>query len=153
MAQSRYNESKQSLLCEAWLLVGLSGSTSGSLRIANGRIAFTARGCGALSRRHLRRIERMCALPDVADRLRQNHHVTLFDWKIADLDNAVFPWYYFGGGAHFASDGVRFRISFLRPQNTVAGHVGMGEILRNLRSGRANGRVCRHLLMAARSQS
>ena len=104
-----------------WLLRGLTGSTPGALVCGrDGRLRLTLFGAGALARRHLRALERDTGQAGLADRLRQFEETVLFDVPLAEVERVVFPWFYFGGGMHVHVGGVRYRLSFLQPQNTVA---------------------------------
>jgi hypothetical protein len=67
------------------LLVGLTGSRPGVLELADGRFAFTA------------------------------DDGRVFEAPLAEIEDVVFPWFYFGGGVKLTVAGTRHRLSFVRP--------------------------------------
>lgn len=103
-----------------WLLRGLTGSTPAVLSLDDGRFTLTVFGVGALARRHLRGLERDTGLTDLRARLAESEETVLFDTPLTQVEHIRFPWFYFGGGVHVQVRGVRYRLSFLQPQNTVA---------------------------------
>lgn len=108
---------------DAWLLEGLTRTRAGWLEWTSGRLRFVT--------------------PDGV----------MFDARREEITNVRFPWYYFGGGLTLRSGGVRYRLSFVKP-NGVEHGVGralgeMGDPLAlavpvmkviDIRSGR---KVCR----------
>lgn len=38
---------------------------------------------------------------------------------MGEISDVRFPWFYFGGGMHLQVGTVRFRLSFLQPQNVT----------------------------------
>jgi len=103
---------------KAWILIGLTGSTVGRLVLEEGRLTFAARGIGALSGGHCRKLGTQCGVADLARRLVEEEEVLIFDEPVTTL-RFTFPWYTFGGGMNVRTGDGRFRISFLRPANTA----------------------------------
>lgn len=80
---------QQPLHTQVWLLIGLTGSEPGVLRLARSRLTFTT-----------------------SDGRR------VFDVALSEVRDVEFPWYYFGGGMKLSVGAERYRISFMRPGNT-----------------------------------
>ncbi len=127
---------------KAWILVGLTGSTVGRLSLRSGRLTFFARGRGALSTSHCRKLGGACGISDLADRLEAEDEVRLFDEPVDGL-TFVFPWYYLGGGMKIRSGSAGYRLSFLRPGNTAQEYGTTGD---SISEGRSAGRRWRNLL-------
>jgi hypothetical protein len=102
----------------AWLLMGLTGSAPGVLQVVYGRLIYAVHGRGALTDGQLRRLEDKVGRPGLADELDDGARIILLDVPLDEVGRVSFPWYYFGGGMRLGVDGVRFRFSFVRPQNT-----------------------------------
>jgi hypothetical protein len=126
-----------------WVLVGLTGSTAGTLALREERLRVTVHGRGALAPRHLRKLERSCGLADLARSLDAGEEVLLFDEPRGAL-RITFPWITFGGGMDVRTPTGRLRLSFLQPANTQVGVVAAGGVA----AGRAEGRRWRQLLQA-----
>lgn len=71
---------------DAWQLRGLTRSLPGRLRLEADVLSF---------------------VDDDGD--------LLFRAPLSEVRQVVFPWYYFGGGCKCSIDGVRYRLSFVRP--------------------------------------
>ncbi|MDN5855583.1 MAG: hypothetical protein L0K86_22620 [Actinomycetia bacterium] len=114
----------------AWLLMGLTGSTPGTLRLdAGDRLSFTADGRGALTRGQLRKLERRSGRTGLADRLRGGAAEVVLDVPRKEIGDVRFPWYCFGAGMRFTVDGAVFRLSLLEPANTrSSGDPGVADI-------------------------
>src|SRR4051812_44808813 len=104
---------------KAWLLMGLTGSAPGVLRLADGRLCLRVQGSGVLWGRQLRALERIARQPGLAERLGRGEAAEIFDTPLDRIRRVASPWYYFGGGAIVETDHARFRLSFLQPQNTT----------------------------------
>jgi hypothetical protein len=102
----------------AWLMMGMTGSAPGVLQIADGRLRYTVHGRGALTGGQLGRLEERSGRPGLADELGDGARVTLLDVPVEKVGGVTFPWYYFGAGMKLAVGGVRYRFSFIKPQNT-----------------------------------
>ena len=83
------------------------------------RLRLTLFGQGALTRGQCRALERATGISDLARRLRDNVDTVVCDVPVAEIGEVYFPWYYFGGGVHLRVGGVRYRLSFLQPQNVT----------------------------------
>lgn len=116
------------LCTEAWLLIGLTGSVPGKLKLSEGRLSFTALGCGTLWKRELQKLEQSVAKPGIAERMDQGKAALLFDIPLSEIQ-VNFPWYYFSGGMKIKVGGIQYRFSFGRPANTQM-PVEMGNIPR-----------------------
>lgn len=86
----------------------------------------------------------------------------LFRAPLSEVREIVFPWYYFGGGCKLTVEGVRYRLSFVRPNDAddamdrlAAGAGDAGAVYSqvagkfiDIGSGRAAGRVWEEVLRA-----
>lgn len=119
------------LVTDAWQLLGMTRSLPGQLCLKAETLSFV-HDTGQVLFRALRR----------------------------DVSRVDFPWYYFGGGCKLTVDGVRYRFSFVRPNNAddavdrMAARVGdagavysqvAGKFM-DISSGRAAGRAWREAL-------
>ena len=111
----------------------------GILSLAKGHLTYTAHGQGALSSGHCRKLGRHCGQPDLAQGLGDEEGVRIFDEPV-DALRFSFPWLYFGGGMKVHTSEACFRLSFLRPANTMAsieaGILSGNSILRGRKAGR-----------------
>jgi hypothetical protein len=110
--------------------MGLTGSVPGVLHLSGGTLTLTVQGAGVLSGRQLRQLEVRTGQHGLADRLTRGQSVQLVHQPLPLIERVTFPWYYFGGGAVLVVGGVRYRISFLQPQNTAIGVVSLSDGLR-----------------------
>ena len=128
------------LTVEAWLVIGPSASVPGVLQLLEGRLSFTASGSAKLTSPQLRILERTARQPGLAERLSQGKDVKVFDVPLDQVDEVVFRWFDFGGGAAFVIGGTHFRLTFLRPETlkaTPSRWTRIGETLKAaLRGGR-----------------
>jgi len=127
------------LRTQAWLLRGIS-SIPGALRLAGGRLSFTAFGAGNLWPSQLRTLERDTGRIGLAKRLGKEENTVVFDVPLADIQHVRFPWYYFSGGLKLTLNGIVYRFGFDRPSNTKLSGEGadlVGEVSRARRSGKA----------------
>ena len=108
-----------SLRTDAWLLRGIS-SIPGTLTLAENRLRFTASGHGTAWPFQLRTLERVAARPGLARRLDADETALVFDLPLGEVRDVSFPWYYFSGGVTLTARGVRYRFSFIRPNDTLA---------------------------------
>lgn len=76
------------LVTDAWQMLGITRSLPGQLRLTGGVLSFVHDSGEVLFRTPLRHVSRV-----------------------------TFPWYYFGGGCKLSVDGVRHRLSFVRPND------------------------------------
>ncbi|WP_295455415.1 hypothetical protein [uncultured Thiodictyon sp.] len=106
------------LCTEAWLLVGLTGSVPGKLKLAAGRLSFIAMGSGTLWTKELRKLEQAVARPGIAEQLDRGENALVFDLPLSDL-TVNFPWYYFSGGMKITAGKNKYRFSFGQPANTT----------------------------------
>lgn len=102
----------------AWLLRGISASGRGRLLLQNGQLSLKVHGYGQLWPFQLRKLERACGVPGLADQLEDGVWATVFDVSLANV-RVRFPWYTFSGGMHVYVAGVRYRLSFGRPPNNA----------------------------------
>jgi hypothetical protein len=128
----------------AWLMMGMTGSTPGVLQVVYGRLVYAAHGRGALTAGQLRRLEEQVGRPGLADELGDGDRLTLLDVPVEEVRRVTFPWYYFGAGMKLSAGGVRYRFSFVKPQNTQD-EPGITAIP----GSRATGRTWRAALRAA----
>lgn len=105
------------LCTEAWLLVGLTGSVPGKLKLAEGRLSFTVFGCGTLWKKELLKLEKTVGRPGIAERMDKGEQALLFEIALSEM-TVSFPWYYFSGGMKIRTDGIQYRFSFGQPANT-----------------------------------
>lgn len=127
------------LCTDAWLLRGIN-SMPGTLKLAGGRLSYTACGAGTFWRRQLRKLETEVGRAGLAKRLYENEKAIVFDVSLADVQEVHFPWFYFSGGVKLTLYGVRYRFGFEQPANTrVASEGGdlIGQIARARRLGKA----------------
>jgi hypothetical protein len=110
---------KKTVLCtKAWLLMGLTGSTPGVLKLANEQLSFVVLGSGALTRSQLKSLEKATQIAGLACKLQSGEQAQIFNVALPLVQQIVFPWYYFSGGAIIQVENSRYRFSFLQPQNT-----------------------------------
>jgi hypothetical protein len=102
-----------------WLLMGLTGSMPGQLRLVKGMVSFVAFGRGEMSDRHIAALEQDLGRSGVEEALRAREPVTVFEVPLTEVTDVRFPWYYFGGGMKLTIAHVPLRFSFVRPSNTV----------------------------------
>ena len=98
---------------------GLTGSTPALLDLNDDRLRLTVYGRGALTRGQCRALERETGIEDLAQKLNDDVETVLCDVSVADVTDVRFPWFYFGGGMHLRVRDVRYRLSFLQPQNVT----------------------------------
>jgi hypothetical protein len=109
----------------AWLLRGATGSTEGVLELSGGRLTFTTTG-----------VYQGAPLTGTDERGGEEGRV--FDASLSEVTDVTFPWYYFGGGAKLTVGGERYRLSFLKPQNTqLTEYAATGDIPSGRRTGKA----------------
>ncbi len=124
-----------------WLLKGLTGSTPALLELTGDRVRLTLFGKGALTRGQCRALERETGIAGLAQKLRDNVKTVTCDAAVDEITDCRFPWYYFGGGMHLRVGSVRFRLSFLQPQNVTMNRMmglsrqGAGSISAGRRAG------------------
>lgn len=102
----------------AWLLRGLFNSVPGVLRFEEERLCYSALNSGTLWKLGLRKLERQTGVPGLADRLNRGEPTPLFDIPLGEIQRVSFPWLYFSTGMHLRADGRKYRLSFIRPNNT-----------------------------------
>lgn len=102
----------------AWLLRGLFNSVPGILRLEEERLSYTALDSGTLWNRGLRKLERQTGVPGLAHCLNRSEPARLFDIPLTEIQRVSFPWIYFSAGMHLRADGRKYRLSFIRPNNT-----------------------------------
>lgn len=110
---------------EVWRLDGLTGSTPGLLHHEGGRV-------------------RLELLDDDTDRLRP-----VFSAPLAAVSDVRWPRLQMSAGCSFVVDGEKYRISFLRPQNTrplAADAYGAVAGVASIGGGREAGKAWRTLL-------
>jgi len=76
----------KSLFTSAWLLKGITGSISGSLKLKNKRLIYVT---------------------DDGQRL--------FNAHLSEVKDIIFPWYYFGAGVKLRIGANKYRFSFIEP--------------------------------------
>ena len=129
---------------EAWLLRGIY-SLPGTLRLARGRLSFTAFNAGNFRRRQLRALERESDRKELADTLHDGRTTVVFDVPFSAVQAVRFPWYYFSGGLHLRLNGVRYRLGFDQPSNTKGAGEG-GDLIGSITRARQRGKAWRTLL-------
>ena len=111
----------------------------GTLRLASGRLSFTASGSGNFWGRQLRKLEVEAGREGLAEQLDNDERAVVFDVSLADVQAVNFPWYYFSGGVKLTLRGVRYRFGFDRPANTrlPSESMDLSEITKARRKGKA----------------
>lgn len=107
----------KSLTTEAWLLMGLTGSSQGIMKLEKGNLSFSIYGRGNLSFWHLRELKKMMAVKDLIKKLKADKIVELFKVPLKKV-KVSYPWYYFGGGCMISIEDIKIKISFMKPANT-----------------------------------
>ena len=133
---------------QAWLLQGVN-SIPGVMKLEDGRLSYTAVGCGTFGSRSLRDLASRLGKEVAAQQLENGDEALLFDAPLAEIQDIHFPWYYFSGGVKLSVHGVGLRFGFDRPANTtvpdsvadsmenlVEGMESVAEISRARRSGK-----------------
>jgi hypothetical protein len=110
----------------AWLLIGLTGSVPGKLKLSEEMLSFTAFGCGTLWKKELLKLEQLVGRAGIAEQMEAGKEVLLFDIPVSKI-TVNFPWYYFSGGMKIKAGQVEYRFSFGQPANTKL-PVNMGNI-------------------------
>lgn len=119
------------LITDAWQLQGITRSLPGRLRLKANILSF---------------------VDDDGD--------LMFRAALHEVREVVFPWYYFGGGCKLTIDGIRYRLSFVRPNDAedamdrLAARAGDADAVYSqvagkfvdIRSGREAGRAWRQVL-------
>jgi len=106
----------------AWLLRGID-TLSGTLLLVEGRLRFTAEGCGSLGTSQLASLARDSGNAGLAKALTKGGTAAVFDAPLGEID-VRFPWYYFMGGCKVRVGGHRHRLSFGQPPNGGGGTLG-----------------------------
>ena len=104
---------------QAWLLIGWMHSVPGVLKLKHGKLFFETNQTGTLGKRKLKKLALQSGNPSLSEDLRQGKKVKVFDWPLEDIQKVTFPALYFSAGAHIHGADTRFRLSFIRPQNTA----------------------------------
>lgn len=97
----------------AWLLRGVD-NLPGEMKLAAGRLSFTAHGRGSLGKSQLEKLARDAKRPDLVESMRSTGQGVVFDLPLAEA-TVSFPWYYFSGGCKVRVDGFQHKISFGEP--------------------------------------
>jgi hypothetical protein len=87
-----------------WLITGV-GSVPGELKLADGRLSFTAFGRGNLGRRQLNKLEGDAHQPGLADRMNGGENSVVFELPITEVE-VEFPWHYFECGLRVRVENV-----------------------------------------------
>ena len=103
---------------QAWLLQGVN-SIPGVMKLEDGRLSYTAVGCGTFGSRSLHDLASRLGKDVAADKLEDGDEALLFDVALAEVQDVNFPWYYFSGGVKLSVHGVGLRFGFDRPANTM----------------------------------
>jgi hypothetical protein len=103
----------------------------------------------------------MAQQPGLADRLERGEDVQIFDVPLQQITQVVFPWYYFSGGAIVVVGSVRYRLSFLEPQNAkwpeprthdvIKAAVKVAELCGEIAEGRDAGKAWKTALLGQKS--
>jgi hypothetical protein len=115
------------LSTEAWLIRGISHGP-GELKLAYGRLSFTAYGSGILWKFQLNKLERDASRPGLADRMRSGENSVVFELPISDVE-VDFPWYSVNSCLRVKAGGVRYLFTFSDPSSYQCKH-GIGGILK-----------------------
>jgi len=103
---------------DAWLLLGIINSLPGRLQLKNGRLRFAALNFGTLWKKDLKKLEQKTGIGGLAQRLENDQATLLFDVDIHSIQKMHFPFYYFSCGMHLTVNDLKYRFSFIRPNNT-----------------------------------
>jgi len=131
-----------------WLLMGFTGSTYGILEMKDSIISFTAYNQGALTHGQLKKLALSVGDETIIKHLKNGKQVKIFHFPIHMVEKIIFPWYTFGGGMNLVINSVKFRFSFLQPQNTVSFPAGkrVVQIAESISDGRRLGKEWREVL-------
>ncbi len=141
---------------QAWLLQGIN-SIPGVMKLEDGRLSFTAVGCGTFGSGSLRELAARLGKQVAAEQLENGEEALLFDVPLAEVRDIHFPWYYFSGGVKLSVHGVGLRFGFDRPANTTVPDyveesmenlVGGIESIAEITRARKSGKVWKELLTA-----
>jgi len=142
---------------ETWLLLGLVHSIPGALRLEKGRLTLHLRGTGTLGKKRLAKLEQQLMVPGLAAKLASGKSCALFQVPLEDLERVTFPAWYFSAGLHLKTQGKRFRLSFIEPNNaqSTGGSLSGGSftLIADLRQARRIGKRWKELLKSTRSDS
>ena len=105
-----------SLTTPAWLLIGMTGSVPGKLKLSNECLSFTALGFGTLWKKELIKLEQSTGQAGLADKLDNGESALVFDIPLSKI-SVSFPWYYFSGGMKIKAGEHKYRFSFGEPAN------------------------------------
>ncbi len=106
------------LSTKAWLVRGIS-MVPGELKLAEGRLCFTAFGHGQLWKWQLNNLERDTRQPGLARQMDAGESAVVFDYPLNVLE-VDFPWYFFSVGLKVRANGIQYRFN-------LAGPVPVGE--------------------------
>ena len=108
----------ESFSSEVWLLSGLINSLPGILTLDDGRLIFTAIGTGTFRDRGLKKIEKKSGAENFTSLLNQGKPAQLLNVELSEIQKITFPAIYFSAGAHMTINDKKYRLSFIRPNNT-----------------------------------
>ena len=133
--QSKGKGSDKNFTSQAWLLIGLFNSVPGILKLHQGTLSFTAVGSGTLWKRGLRKLEKKTGIKNLAQNLFEEGSAELFKLPATEIDRVSFPLIYFSAGMHLHFKGLRFRFSFIRPNNAQMPELNAGgRVFKSLRN-------------------
>ncbi len=144
-----------SFTSKAWLLDGPINSLPGLLHLENGQLTCLIFEQGTFSTSRLKKLlsEAGCSAGGDGE---FHFPMELFSIPVDSIRRFQIPWYSFGAGGCLETDRHRYRVSFVKPQNTVEptyysegflqwrGGAGQEEV--NILEGRTSGKRWKELL-------
>lgn len=142
---------------ETWLLLGLMHSIPGVLRLEKGRLTLRLKGPGTLSKKRLAKLEQELGVPGLAAQLAANQWCVALQIPLTSIERVAFPAWYFSAGLHLRTNGKRFRLSFIQPNNAGSTSAslpgGSIALIEDIREARRAGKRWKELLKKTHSDS
>lgn len=102
----------------AWLLIGLIHSLPGQLQFRDQQLTFIAFHSGTLGSKSLSKLEKKLRISGLESRLNTSQTTPIFKTSVSHIQSISFPLLYFSAGMHIRINDVKYRLSFIRPNNT-----------------------------------
>jgi len=112
----------ENLTTEVWLLSGVTGSERALMAHQDGRVMLQM-------------------IDEEAEGF-----VDRFDVALAEIADVKWPKMQMSGGCTFVVDDTKFRVSFMRPQNTRSGFIGDAQGVASISGGRKAGKAWKAIL-------
>lgn len=111
-------ESSPAFSSPAWLLLGLINSIPGRLKLRDEQLSYVLFNSGTLGSNALSSLEKKLEVPGLADHLSKQKTIPIFKVPVSKIQAIHFPFYYFSAGMHIKIEDKKYRLSFIRPNNT-----------------------------------